>query len=409
MTNFALLEEMIIVYSSIVSTAIKISHLTQLNTYVVGEDGDVDYHDEKVSIPAYMPGAGQKDVLEFFYKMKKTDQLYTYINPWGLSYLGYSFLEQRKFYAIIIGPYLEEIPNIYGLALQYNLTNQESADLRSVLEKVNVVTAEQISSYEAVLQQFDAMKEAETTPLVIYSSEDKGNKDRNANVDDEAHLVESRYSIEKDFMHAVEKGNKEEALRLISSDNTLFSFSERFPNQPLRRQKNLTIVLNTLLRIAARNSNVPAILIHRISERFSFEIEDGKNIAMLRRIQDDMIRDYCDLVKSNALQHYSQMIQKVIEHLISYYDQQIDKTELATLLHTHPGNLSRRFKKETGMTITEYQQDLRINQAKHLLKTENLPVDEIAWIVGYKDPSYFGRVFKNATGYSPSGYREGGF
>ncbi|WP_067726884.1 helix-turn-helix domain-containing protein [Oceanobacillus damuensis] len=396
-------------YSKIVSTAIKISHLTQLNTYVVDKNGDVVYHDAKVSVPDYMPGAKHMDVLEFFHKMKETNQVYTYINPWGLSYLGYSFLDQREFYAIIIGPYFEVIPDIYGLVMQYNLTIQQSADLRSVIEKVNVVTAEQISSYEAVLQLFDSMKETETTPLMIYSSETKESKDMDAKVDDEADLVKWRYSIEKDFMHAVEKGNKDEALKLISSDNTLFSFSERYPNQPLRRLKNLTIVLNTLLRIAARNSNVPAILIHRISERFSFEIENGENIAALRRIQDYMIGEYCDLVKSNSLQNYSQMIQRVIEHLMSYYDQQIDKTELAASFHTHPGNLSRRFKKETGMTITEYQQDLQINQAKHLLKTENLPIDEIAWIVGYKDPSYFGRVFKKATGYSPSVYRENAF
>ena len=397
------------VYSKIVSTAIKISHLTQLNTYVIDKNGDLVYHDEKVSIPAYMPGAKQKDVLEFFHKMKVTNQVYAYINPWGLSYLGYSFSEEENAYNIIIGPYFEVIPDIYGLVLQYNLTIQQSAELRSVIENVNVITPEQISSYEAVLQQFEAMKEAETAPLVIYSDGNEGSKERKAKVDDEADLVKERYRIEKDFMHAVEKGNKEEALKLISSDNPLFSFSERFPNQPIRRLKNLNIVVNTLLRIAARNSHVPAILIHRISERFSFDIENGENIAVLRRIQDDMIREYCDLIKTNSLQHYSQMIQKVIEHLMSYYDQEIDKAELATLVHTHPGNLSRVFKKETGMTITEYQQDLRINQARHLLKTENLPVDEIAWIVGYKDPSYFGRLFKKATGYSPSGYREGGF
>ena len=397
------------VYSKIVSTAIKISHLTQLNTYVIDKNGDLVYHDEKVSIPAYMPGAKQKDVLELSRKMKETNQVYTYINPWRLSYLGYSFLEEGDFYAIIIGPYFEVIPDVYGLVLQYNLTMQESADLRSILEKVNVVTTEQLSSYEAVLQQFEAMKEAETNPLVIYSKEKKGSIDKDAKLDNEADLVTRRYSIEKDFMHAVEKGNKEEALKLISSDNTLFSFSERFPNQPLRRVKNLNIVLNTLLRSAARNSHVPAILIHRISERFSFDIENGENIAVLRSIQDDMIREYCELVKSNSLRNYSQMIQKVIEYVMSYYDQEIDKAELAALSHTHPGNLSRRFKKETGMTITEYQQDLRISQARHLLRTENLPVDEIAWIVGYKDPSYFGRVFKNATGYSPSGYREDGF
>ncbi|MCM3398217.1 AraC family transcriptional regulator [Oceanobacillus profundus] len=397
------------VYSKIVSTAIKVSHLTQLNTYVTDKNGDFVYHDEKVSIPAYMPGAKQKDVLELSRKMKETNQVYTYINPWGLSYLGSSFLEEEDFYAIIIGPYFEVIPDVYGLVLQYNLTMQESADLRNILEKVNVVTTEQLSSYEAVLQQFEAMKEAETNPLVIYSKEKKGSIDKDAKLDNEADLVTRRYSIEKDFMHAVEKGNKEEALKLISSDNTLFSFSERFPNQPLRRVKNLNIVLNTLLRSAARNSHVPAILIHRISERFSFDIENGENIAVLRSIQDDMIREYCELVKSNSLRNYSQMIQKVIEYVMSYYDQEIDKAELAALSHTHPGNLSRRFKKETGMTITEYQQDLRISQARHLLRTENLPVDEIAWIVGYKDPSYFGRVFKNVTGYSPSVYREGGF
>ena len=161
-------------YSKIVSTAIKISHLTQLNTYVIDKNGDLVYHDEKVSIPAYMPGSKQKDVLELSRKMKETNQVYTYINPWGLSYLGYSFLEEGDFYAIIIGPYFEVIPDVYGLVLQYNLTIQESADLRSILEKVNVVTTEQLSSYEGVLQQFEAMKEAETNPLVIYSNEKKG-------------------------------------------------------------------------------------------------------------------------------------------------------------------------------------------------------------------------------------------
>lgn len=400
---------MIKVYSTIVSTAIKVSHLTQLNTYVVDMNGDVIYHDEKFSIPDSMPGAKQKDVLEFFHKLKQTNQVYTYINPWGLSYLGYSFLDEGKVNGIIIGPYFEVIPDMYSLVLQYNLTIQESAELRSLIEKVNVVTTEQISSFEAVLQQFNSIMGAEITPVVIYSNENGESKDRDAKVGDEANLIQERYRIEKDFMHAVEKGNKEEALKLINSGNTLFSFSERFPNQPLRRLKNLTIVLNTLLRIAAGNSNVPAILIHRISERFSYRIENGENVAALRRIQDDMIGEYSDLVKSNSLQHYSQMIQKVIEHLMSYYDQQIDKNELATLFHTHPGNLSRKFKKETGVTITEYQQNLRINQAIHLLKTENLPVDEIAWIVGYRDPSYFGRVFKKATGYSPTAYRENGF
>jgi AraC-like DNA-binding protein len=59
------------------------------------------------------------------------------------------------------------------------------------------------------------------------------------------------------------------------------------------------------------------------------------------------------------------------------------------------------------MTLTAFQQTLRMKQAKHLLKTENLPVEEIAFMIGYDDPSYFARVFKNETGRTPSQYRDG--
>nr|WP_306798758.1 helix-turn-helix transcriptional regulator [Oceanobacillus saliphilus] len=96
-----------------------------------------------------------------------------------------------------------------------------------------------------------------------------------------------------------------------------------------------------------------------------------------------------------------------MEHLLSYYDKQIDKNELADLCNTHPSHLSRKFKQETGMTITLYQQMVRINKSKHLLRTEDLSIEEIAWIVGYEDSSYFARVFKKDTGYTPSQYREG--
>jgi len=290
--------------------------------------------------------------------------------------------------------------------MKYNLRPYQTADLRNVVNKINVLTPEQVSSYEVALQQFDSMKETENTSLVIYCDKNKEiNEKEKTNVDDEEQLVKWRYWIEKDFMQAVENGNKKAALKLISSDNMLFSFSERFPNQPLRRLKNLNIVLNTLLRIAAKNSHVPAMLIHRISEKFAFEIENGENVEVIQQIQNHMIEEYCDLVKSHHLKEYSHMIQKVIEHLIGFYNQPIDKMELAKLSHTHPGNLSRRFKKETGMTITMYQQHLRIKQAKHLLKTGNLPINEIAWTVGYEDFSYFGKVFKKITGYSPAVYR----
>jgi YesN/AraC family two-component response regulator len=216
-----------------------------------------------------------------------------------------------------------------------------------------------------------------------------------------------RYKTERDFMNAVERGDKKKALQLINSKNMLFSFSERFPNQPLRRLKNVAIILNTLLRTSARNSDVPAIIIHRISEKFAYEIENANQVETLHHLEDRMIEQYCDLVISNSLSKYTTMTRRVVEYIHSFYNKQINKEELAAKLSTHPSHLSRKFKEETKFTLTAYQQMLRINQAKHLLKTENLSVEEIAWTIGYDDPSYFARVFKKETGRTPSEYRDG--
>ena len=65
----------------------------------------------------------------------------------------------------------------------------------------------------------------------------------------------------------------------------------------------------------------------------------------------------------------------------------------------------RRFHKSTGMTPTEYVQQLRVLKARESLEFSRLTVNEIAWIVGYKDPGSFRRVFRAVVGLSPVDYR----
>lgn len=388
----------------------KIQHITNLNTYVLNQNRELIYHHEMISIPAFMPGSGERDVLSLYDNIKQTRQLYSYINEWDLHYLGYSYSKKEEAWTIIIGPYLDKTPNLYSLSRDYHLTSTQSEDLKLISDKIYVLTAEQASSYGSVLQQFTNMLEQEMTPIVIVSDKSSTpvhKKEDHFNVDEEGELVKLRYKTEKDFMYAVERGDKKEALQLINSKNMLFSFSERFPNQPLRRLKNVAIILNTLLRTSARNSDVPAIMIHRISEKFAYEIENANQVETLLQLEDRMIEEYCDVVISNSLSKYTYMTQRVMEYIISFYNKQINKEEMAEKLSTHPSHLSRKFKEETNMTLTAYQQMLRINQAKHLLKTENLSVEEIAYMIGYDDPSYFARVFKKETGRTPSQYRDG--
>jgi transcriptional regulator GlxA family with amidase domain len=67
--------------------------------------------------------------------------------------------------------------------------------------------------------------------------------------------------------------------------------------------------------------------------------------------------------------------------------------------------LKRRFKQATGLTLIDYVQNLRIEEAKHLLETSDQAVDEICFAVGYEDPSFFRRLFRGRTGVAPAQYR----
>lgn len=67
--------------------------------------------------------------------------------------------------------------------------------------------------------------------------------------------------------------------------------------------------------------------------------------------------------------------------------------------------LKRRFKSVTGVSLIEYLQDLRIEEAKRLLESSRRSADEISAAVGYLDASFFRRLFKRRTGVTPVHYR----
>ncbi|QEZ43893.1 GlxA family transcriptional regulator [Cupriavidus oxalaticus] len=68
--------------------------------------------------------------------------------------------------------------------------------------------------------------------------------------------------------------------------------------------------------------------------------------------------------------------------------------------------LKRRFKLATGMSLIDYVQNLRIEEAKRQLESTNRAADDISAEVGYEDPSFFRRLFKRRTGLAPRQYRQ---
>ena len=68
---------------------------------------------------------------------------------------------------------------------------------------------------------------------------------------------------------------------------------------------------------------------------------------------------------------------------------------------------SKMFKESTGENFIEYLTNVRIEKAKELLNNTDYSMKEIGIMVGYADPNYFSRTFKKNVGVTPTEYREG--
>lgn len=79
--------------------------------------------------------------------------------------------------------------------------------------------------------------------------------------------------------------------------------------------------------------------------------------------------------------------------------------EYAKLCNLSTSYFTHLFTRITGFSPMEYKQLQRIKIAKNLLSTTTLSIKEISTVIGFKDPLYFGRCFKQSTGQTPSGYR----
>jgi two-component system sensor histidine kinase YesM len=84
----------------------------------------------------------------------------------------------------------------------------------------------------------------------------------------------------------------------------------------------------------------------------------------------------------------------------------LQREELAQMVYLSPGYLSRIFKKETGMSLSDYITRKRIVMAKQLLSKTNLSITAIAERVGLSYASYFTKLFKENVGMTPQEYRQ---
>ncbi|WP_101842753.1 AraC family transcriptional regulator [Halobacillus sp. Marseille-P3879] len=100
-------------------------------------------------------------------------------------------------------------------------------------------------------------------------------------------------------------------------------------------------------------------------------------------------------------------VQRVVSYIEHHYMEDLSMEKLEIELHLNRFYLSKMFKKVTGFTIFNYLYQRRINQAKiDFLVHPDRSVTEVSFLIGFKHPAHFSRVFKKLTGMTPEQYKK---
>lgn len=95
-----------------------------------------------------------------------------------------------------------------------------------------------------------------------------------------------------------------------------------------------------------------------------------------------------------------------IQHYLLERSGRITRQELSALLHYNPDYLGRVIKRQSGLSLIQYCQQLWLDKAKSLLTSTDMSVSDIIRSLKFENRHYFYRVFSNATGMTPQEYRQ---
>ena len=168
------------------------------------------------------------------------------------------------------------------------------------------------------------------------------------------------------------------------------------------------------LHLAPREEQIVWDLFRKIDAEYNNNQDEYSRIIILTHI---------DSILKYALRFYKrQFINRAVlsgstitmfNNLISDHIRTVDLhgeglpsvRSIAAKLHLSPRYLSDLLKQETGKTAIELIHIALINEAKNRLRTERQNVSEVAFQLGFENPSYFTRVFKKQTGITPEAYK----
>lgn len=221
---------------------------------------------------------------------------------------------------------------------------------------------------------------------------------------DDEDIYRHTYLEEREIIDAVKDGDAQRAVRLSKEMDPNIG---RLGKKELDHWKNLSLVSITLCARAAIEGGVMPAIAYRLSGFYINKCTSCSDVTHILIFRNHAVAELADRVKEQkSKRHTPSYTERCKDYVYRNYRQKIYLDDIADTLGLNSSYLSRLFKKETGTSLQDFINDVRVERAANLLiySEESLPA--IAQYVNFPTQSYFGKIFKQKMQMTPRQYRE---
>lgn len=196
------------------------------------------------------------------------------------------------------------------------------------------------------------------------------------------------------------KNNAEFQNEINTVINELFEFSKN--NCLLFKSAVLTLFI--LFKKICEESAVKQTLIFGKKFELFYELKAAKEILEVKNI----LCRACEKLKLaffGKISSKTVMVEEAVYYIKKHFDEKISLESVASRVFISPHYLSKAFYEEKGINFNTFLNKVRIENAKAMLKEDSTEITDVAKAVGFKDTSYFTKIFKKYANMTPTEYK----
>ena len=343
-------------------------------------------------------------LLDYEKLLSITDRFMYYAGSYSLNYGVINF----ENYKIIIGPtnqipytqhelieIMRELDIPYEERTSYEngikaCKNYSMTDLLNVLSLLYFyITGEALVVAEMVLEQ---------------NKKETQNEDFSSNEEDTT-FDHSRTSIaEQKLIKCVQSGDEESFKKFIASFPPVHGGT--VAKSQIRQNKNIFISTATICSRAAIVGGMAIKDAMDMSGNFIQQCELLDDLVAINSLQFNMVMDFIRKVANIRKGKTNRIVRKVYSYVNNHLTESFTTQDIAYELNLTRPYLSKLFKEETGIPLSEYIIKERIHEGERLLKYTDKSISDISATLGFSSQSHFTRVFKQINGLTPLEYRK---